>query len=116
MSENNYAMIRDGVVENITTWNGSEDWQPPEDVLLVAYEPTSGIGVGWLYQDGEFVSPYAPQTFEELVDSVELDRQIAYRETSDPLFFEWQRGTGTEQEWLDAVQAVKDAHPYPDVP
>jgi hypothetical protein len=31
----------------------------------------------------------------------------------DPLFFKWQRRTGTEQEWLDAVQAVKDANPYP---
>jgi hypothetical protein len=27
----------------------------------------------------------------------------------------WQRGDNTEQEWLDAVQAVKDAYPYPEV-
>jgi len=32
------------------------------------------------------------------------------------LFFEYQRGEATEQEWLDAVQAVKDAHPYPEAP
>lgn len=48
--------------------------------------------------------------------SVEQARQIAYRETADPIFFEYQRGDKTEQEWLDAVQAVKDAHPYPEVP
>lgn len=47
--------------------------------------------------------------------AVEVARAQAYRETSDPIFFEYQRGDKTEQEWLDAVQAVKDAHPYPEV-
>jgi hypothetical protein len=45
---------------------------------------------------------------------VEAQRHAAYVADADPLFFKWQRGTGTEQDWLDAVQAVKDAHPYPD--
>ena len=49
-------------------------------------------------------------------ENVERARQIAYRIESDPIFFEYQRGDKTEQEWLDAVQAVKDAHPYPDTP
>ena len=49
-------------------------------------------------------------------DTVEQARQAAYRSESDPIFFEYQRGDKTEQEWLDAVQAVKDAHPYPDTP
>jgi len=48
--------------------------------------------------------------------AVEKARQAAYIETSDPLFFEWQRGDATEQQWRDAVQAVKDAHPYPTPP
>ena len=47
---------------------------------------------------------------------VEQARHAAYIEQSDPLFFKWQRGSGTEQAWRDAVQAVKDAHPYPDAP
>ena len=33
--------------------------------------------------------------------------------SADPIFFEFQRGDKTEAEWLDAVQAVKDANPYP---
>lgn len=45
---------------------------------------------------------------------VERARQVAYRETADPIFFEYQRGDKTEAEWLAAVQAVKDAHPYPE--
>jgi len=44
---------------------------------------------------------------------VEQARAVAYRETSDPIFFEYQRGDATEAEWLAAVQAVKDANPYP---
>jgi len=47
-------------------------------------------------------------------EQVEQARAVAYRETSDALFFKYQRGSATEQEWLDAVQAVKDAHPYPE--
>ena len=45
---------------------------------------------------------------------VEQARHAAYIRDADPLFFSWQRGEATEQEWLDAVQAVKDAHPYPE--
>lgn len=48
--------------------------------------------------------------------AVENARQLAYRDTADPLFFEWKRGDATEQQWMDAVQAVKDAHPYPEPP
>lgn len=48
--------------------------------------------------------------------AVENARRAAYEAESDPLFFEWQRGDGTEQAWLDAVAAVKAAHPYPPAP
>jgi hypothetical protein len=58
-----------------------------------------------------------PQIQYDLVYAeVERKRQDAYQRDTDPLFFKWQRGTATEQEWLDAVQAVKDAHPYPEPP
>jgi hypothetical protein len=52
--------------------------------------------------------------YEVAYAQVEQARQVAYRETSDPIFFEYQRGDKTEAEWLAAVQAVKDAHPYPE--
>jgi hypothetical protein len=48
------------------------------------------------------------------VAAVEIARAAAYRETADPLFFQYQRGEATEAEWLAAVQAVKTAHPYPE--
>jgi len=51
--------------------------------------------------------------YEVAYEQVEQARAQAYRETSDPIFFQYQRGDKTEAEWLAAVQAVKDAHPYP---
>jgi hypothetical protein len=40
-------------------------------------------------------------------------RHAAYVSDADPVFFRWQRGQATEQDWLDAVAAVDTAHPYP---
>jgi hypothetical protein len=43
-------------------------------------------------------------------------RRVAYMKESDPVFFQYQRGEKTEQEWLDAVKAINDANPYPKTP
>ena len=48
-------------------------------------------------------------------EEIRQTRQQAYTKTADPMFFSFQRGTTTKQEWLDAVQAVVDANPYPEV-
>jgi len=54
--------------------------------------------------------------YNNQVAAVEQARRADYEAQSDPLFFEWQRGDGTEQAWLDAVAAVKAANPYPPAP
>ena len=82
----------------------------PNAVEVTGMDPQPGIGTGWTY-DGSWVPPVVPPLTRE---QVEIIRQGAYQQTADPLFFGWQRGENTEQEWLDAVQAVKDAHPYPE--
>lgn len=46
-----YAMIKNGVVENISLWDGDTTrWQPPEGVLTIP--APDNVGVGWTY-DGE---------------------------------------------------------------
>jgi len=45
---------------------------------------------------------------------VDQDRRSAYVNTADPVFLKWQRGEATEQDWLDAVEAVKVAYPWPE--
>ena len=54
--------------------------------------------------------------YQRAYDTVRLARHAAYAapDGSDAIFLQWQRGDATEQDWLDAVQAVKDAHPYPE--
>ena len=49
------------------------------------------------------------------VEAVKQARHSAYTAAggSDSIYLKYQRGEATEQEWLDAVQAINDAHPYP---
>jgi hypothetical protein len=47
---------------------------------------------------------------------VEAARLLAYEQTSDPLYFKWQRGDATELEWREAVAKVKADNPYPPAP
>lgn len=80
--------------------------------------------------NNEILSVLIPLTPEEIAEREQMDiknqqqaynfvvskRQAEYQITSDPIFMQYQRGEATEQEWLDAVQAVKDANPYPVAP
>lgn len=50
------------------------------------------------------------------IDAVTEKRRQAYQNDSDPIFFQYQRGEKTEQEWLDAIAAVNAANPYPEAP
>jgi len=54
--------------------------------------------------------------YNNQVIAVETTRRTQYEAQSDGLFFEWQRGTNTKEAWEAAVQAVKDANPYPPTP
>jgi len=38
-------------------------------------------------------------------------RHAAYVAESDPLFFQWQRGEATEQQWRDKVAEIQARHP-----
>jgi hypothetical protein len=75
-------------------------------------------GLTWLSEgdapsEAELSAEWAQVEFEVAYEQVEQARATAYRETSDPIFFQYQRGDATEAEWLDAVEAVKVANPYP---
>lgn len=40
-------------------------------------------------------------------------RRQAYVRVSDPVFFQWQRGEKTEQDWKDAIAQVEADYPIP---
>ncbi len=64
----------------------------------------------------ELDAQWAQVDYNNQVAQVENARRIAYEQQSDGLFFEWQRGDGTEAAWREAVAQVKLAHPYPAAP
>jgi hypothetical protein len=76
-------------------------------------------GLSWLSDspkptEAELEALWPTVEYDNAYKAVETARAQAYRETSDPIFFQYQRGDATEAEWLAAVQAVKDQHPYPE--
>ena len=43
---------------------------------------------------------------------IEDSRRAAYREESDPIFFEYQRGDVEKEVWLAKVREIKERYPY----
>lgn len=54
--------------------------------------------------------------YENQCDTVEAQRRTQYETRSDGLFFEWQRGDGTEVAWREEVAKIKSENPYPPQP
>jgi hypothetical protein len=45
------------------------------------------------------------------IESINYMRRLDYANEADPLFFKWQRGEGTQQDWLDKIAEIKARHP-----
>ncbi|MBX9848252.1 MAG: hypothetical protein K2X64_03080 [Rhodocyclaceae bacterium] len=48
----------------------------------------------------------------DMVEAVKASRYSAYIAEADPLYFKWQRGEATKEEWLAKVEEVKLRFPY----
>lgn len=70
--------------------------EPPGD----AYDLVDGAWVLNSARELELANLYA-----------ERQRASAYQLESDPIFFKWQRGEGTKEDWLAAVEAIKTRFP-----
>lgn len=42
----------------------------------------------------------------------QANRAAEYKTISDPLFMKWQRNEIDKQEWLDAVEQIREKFPY----
>jgi len=60
-------------------------------------------------------SKWAAVSRQREIDAVRAEREQLYRDETDGMFFEAQRGEGsvTLDDWKAAVQAIKDSHPWP---
>ena len=78
-------------------------------------------GLTWLDStpkptQAELDAQWPAVAYQQQNAQVETTRRTQYEAQSDGIFFEWQRGTNTKEAWEAAVQAVKDANPYPPEP
>lgn len=55
-----YAIVRNGVVDNIVEWDGQSPWQTPEGCTAIV-EPT-GVGIGWTLVKDVWTAPKPPPT------------------------------------------------------
>jgi len=84
-------------VESLTSFT-------PERGFLV--EDNGDASIGGFYIDGKLY-PYRPNNFEQ-----QKNRLKAYQEQSDPIFFLFQRGEATEEEWKTKIAEIKERYPY----
>ena len=61
-----------------------------------------------------YVPPPAPSPEEIAAEErAQANRAAAFQAEADPLFFKWQAGEGTEQEWLAKRAEIRERYPYP---
>jgi hypothetical protein len=87
-----------------------------------AQHPLGSVNV----QDGDTTRPMTADEWQAWVDEtwnadqptqaeVDAQRHAAYVAESDPLFFQYQAGEVTEQEWLNKRAEIKSRYPNPEV-
>jgi hypothetical protein len=77
------------------------------------YSTLVWLSAGSAPTQAELDAAWPQVDYNNQVAAIEITRRTQYEAQSDGLFFEWQRGTNTQAAWEAAVQAVKDANPYP---
>lgn len=62
------------------------------------------------WSGNEWVPIDPPPLSLEKIDAL---RKLAYEKEADPLFFKWQRGEATQQEWIDKIAEIRIRYPDP---
>ena len=58
------------------------------------------------------IAPYvAPPILSPTQEQIDALRRAAYQAEADPLFFKWQRGESTQQEWLAKIADIRQRYP-----
>ena len=53
--------------------------------------------------------PAAPTAQDGMLENGDIElRRLTYQQIADPVFFQWQRGDATKEDWLAAVQRAKE--------
>lgn len=52
-----WAIVIDGVVDNIVLWDGSSAWSPEKEAQAVQLAEGQECGIGWTYDGTTFSEP-----------------------------------------------------------
>jgi hypothetical protein len=80
----------------------------PDDVEPMGRELYEQAVAGDFGPVAEYVAPPVVPPTQEQIDAL---RQAAYQKEADPIFFKWQRGEATEQQWLDKIADIRARYP-----
>jgi hypothetical protein len=71
-----YALINNqNIVQNVVSWDGSDSWQPPENMTCVNVENIE-CGIGWSYDGSVFTEPVAvARTLEQVPETIAPTRE-----------------------------------------
>lgn len=56
----------------------------------------------------------AQKLYQIEFENVKAKRSYDYSVESDPLFFKYQRGEATREEWEAKIEEIRQRHPYPE--
>lgn len=65
----NYALVKNGIVENVVAWDGVSEYDPGPEYTLVE---TAEAAIGWTYDGNAFVPPAPPLSPPELTAAEKL--------------------------------------------
>ena len=106
--------ITDETLAEFDVYRVVESAPPQVDHTKNVVEEDPNLVNGVWYQDYTVVDASPEEIAQRVADmnnEAKQNRINAYRDESDPLFFKWQRGEATEQEWLDKVAEIKARFP-----
>jgi hypothetical protein len=66
----------------------------------------------WTCIDQPAVDAYIAEQIAKFNQEQSNKRLLAYTAEADGIYFKWQRGEATQQEWLDKVAEIKARYPY----
>ena len=52
-----YALVNNGIVEEIVVWDGQSQWTPPDGSTLHELADTDAVNTGWLFDGTTFTNP-----------------------------------------------------------
>jgi hypothetical protein len=84
---------------------------PPQTDLVHTVVPANPVFDGETWVQGWSVVPLTEQDLADRAAQQDAARKQAYQDEADPLYFKWQRGEATQQDWLGKIAEIKARFP-----